>query len=110
MAKARATGAVSVATAAEKRGAGATTKESHEVIETPPITGPVAQATVKVGHTLGLPNYSSLRVDVEVTLPCSSSDMEDTLVKASHIALRHARRIEADWLDGPAEPDDDFAL
>ena len=52
-----------------------------DVFETQP-----GSVTSKVGMTVNLGDFESLRIDVGVTLPCYKEEIEDALAKSFEIA------------------------
>lgn len=59
-----------------------------------------ASVRVGVGMTIATAPFESLRIDVAVTLPCLSSEVEDAYVQASEYAATFLQDEQARWQDG----------
>ena len=104
------------ATSVHKSGKGST--EKVEAIPSGPPTDQLdanpATAEVSIAHTRNLGNYESLRVSVDVTIPCNADEIEATIGVAQSYAETNLARIFNEWLhpeakkQNSAEQDDDF--
>lgn len=61
-----------------------------------------ASVRVGVGMTINQGNFESLRIDVAVTLPCLSSEVEDAYVQASEYAANFLNEEQSRWQAGGA--------
>lgn len=77
-----------------------TEEEHNEELDSVRFPPGVEPAFVKIGAggTYNLGDYSSLRIDVAVTLPCYPEDLEDTYKRASEFVQEKLQSEEAAWL------------
>jgi len=72
---------------------------SEETIDVRPFMTEVARVRVGKGVTIGLPNYSSARVDVSIELPCYREEAVDVFFqltgKVEELLTQEAAKIEA---------------
>lgn len=60
-------------------------------------TGPVSTVEVAVGQTINLGQFSTMRIDARVTLPCVPGEEEGAYDRASDLAATFFNQEKAKW-------------
>lgn len=83
-----------VARVTRKGGVVVEEQSEQEAVPIPAVgPGPHIEIGVAVGETIGLPGYSSLRIDVSIKLPARPANMEATYEIARKWALKKLRSL-----------------
>lgn len=85
-------GETTVTTKVKRRGKRTRTNVNGETMDAIIVADRFSKVSYGVSFTKGLPNYSSVKCDVHISLPCDVGKENSTFVEARNWALKRLKR------------------